>query len=163
MGAGTSLFDASQVCLDISSNTLDGNAAKGGSGILIRQQEISTLRLRGYTGTPFDTAAVAAFATSQNPGSTPAPTATTIGAGGGFLNTSPAGSQCLQAVCSAVGTLSQERWPIQPPQLHRRVLPAWKESFVIGANRRLQPTAVKKTYHVVTRAADESAAVIEQF
>jgi hypothetical protein len=98
MGPGASLFDATQACLDISSNSLDGNSANGGSGIRIRQQEVSTVRLRGYIGTQFDAAAVAAWAITQNPGSTPAATATSSGVGGGFLNTSPPGSQCSQPI-----------------------------------------------------------------
>ncbi len=98
MGPGMSLFDASQVCLDISANLLGGNGANGGSGIRVQQQEVSTVRLRGYGGTPFDAASVVASLTAQNPGSSPAPTATTSGAGGGFLNTSPAGFPCAQPI-----------------------------------------------------------------
>jgi hypothetical protein len=47
--AGTGSSDASIGAFDIRNNTLDGNAATGGFGIRLRQREVSTIFLPGYT------------------------------------------------------------------------------------------------------------------
>jgi CSLREA domain-containing protein len=97
IGAGSGSNTAANVaCVDASGNTLDGNAATGGAGLRVRQREVSTVRVRGYTGTAYDSTAVATYVQSQNPSSTPAATASTSSLGPGFLNTTPAGSQCTQ-------------------------------------------------------------------
>ena len=100
IGAG-SASDASIACVDVRSNTLDGNAITGGSGIRIRQRGVSTVKIRGYTGAQYDTAAVIAYETTQNAASTPAPTATTTSTGSGFGNTA-GGSPCPQPVVVAM-------------------------------------------------------------
>jgi hypothetical protein len=46
-------------CVDARSNTLDGNVTNGGAGVRVRQRELSTVRIPGYTGTQYDITAVA--------------------------------------------------------------------------------------------------------
>ena len=97
IGAGTGGGTAANVaCVDVRTNTLDGNTINGGSGVRTRQREVSTVRIPGYTGTQYDGTAVAAYLQTLNPASVGAPTAATSSAGPGYTNTSPAGSQCPQ-------------------------------------------------------------------
>jgi hypothetical protein len=79
----------------VRANTLDGTA-NGGSGVRVRQRELSTVRIPGYTGTQYDISAVAAYLQQLNPTSVGPATAATSSAGPGYSNTSPAGSACLQ-------------------------------------------------------------------
>jgi uncharacterized repeat protein (TIGR01451 family) len=74
----------------------------GGAGVRTRQREISTVKLPGYTGTQYNTAAVVAFLASNNPTSAPPPTAATSSAGPGYTNTSPAGSPCAQPTVPSI-------------------------------------------------------------
>jgi hypothetical protein len=92
-GAGTA---ANVACVDVRTNTLDGNVANGGAGVRVRQREVSTVRIPGYTGTQYDISAVATLLQAQNPASVGAATAATSSAGPGYTNTSPAGSACAQ-------------------------------------------------------------------
>lgn len=97
IGAGSGSNTAANVaCVDVRTNTLDGNLANGGSGVRIRHREVSTVKIPGYTGTQYDTAAVIAFETTKNPASTPAPTASTSSLGPGFGNTPGPGNPCAQ-------------------------------------------------------------------
>jgi methionine-rich copper-binding protein CopC len=97
IGAGSGTNTAANVaCIDPRSNTLDGNVANGGAGVRVRHREISTVRIPGYTGSQYDTTAVANYLQSLNPASVGLATATSSGAGPGFTNTSPAGSACPQ-------------------------------------------------------------------
>jgi hypothetical protein len=91
--AGIGSGDSSIACVDLHTNTLDGNAANSGVGIRLRQRESSTIKLPGYGGTQYNTSAVAALETAQNPGSTNA--IATSNAGPGYVNT-PGGAQCAQ-------------------------------------------------------------------
>jgi methionine-rich copper-binding protein CopC len=94
-GAGTNTA-ANVACVDARTNTLDGNVANGGAGVRIRQREVSTVRIPGYTGTQYDTTAVATLLQTNNPASVGPATAQTSSLGPGFTNTSPAGSACPQ-------------------------------------------------------------------
>jgi hypothetical protein len=95
IGAGSGDGTAADVaCVDARTNTLDGNAVTGGVGLRIRQREVSTVRIPGYTGTQYDITAVANFLVTQNPGNTA--NAATSSAGPGYGNTTPAGSPCPQ-------------------------------------------------------------------
>jgi hypothetical protein len=94
-GAGTNTA-ANVACVDARTNTLDGNTTNGGAGVRIRQREVSTVRIPGYTGTQYDTTAVASLLQTNNPASVGPATAQTSSLGPGFTNTSPAGSACPQ-------------------------------------------------------------------
>ncbi len=95
IGAGAGNNQAQNVaCVDVRTNTLDGNAANGGSGVRTRQRELSTYRIPGYTGTQFDTTAVQNFEIAQNPGNTAA--SATSNLGGGYTNTAGPGNPCTQ-------------------------------------------------------------------
>jgi hypothetical protein len=97
IGAGSGSGTAANVaCVDARTNTLDGNVANGGAGVRVRQREVSTVRIPGYTGTIYDSTAVATLLQTNNPGSVGPATASSSGTGPGFLNTSPAGSACTQ-------------------------------------------------------------------
>jgi hypothetical protein len=97
IGAGSGSGTAADVaCIDPRTNTLDGNTANGGAGVRVRQRESSTVRIPGYTGTQYDSAAVATYLQSLNTGSVGTATASTSSAGPGYTNTSPAGSACPQ-------------------------------------------------------------------
>ena len=75
IGASGVATAADVACTDIANNTLDGNAATGGGGVRLRQRGMSTIKIPGYLGAQYDSAAVIAFETGKNPASTPAPTA----------------------------------------------------------------------------------------
>jgi hypothetical protein len=83
-------------CVDVRTNTLDGDVANGGAGVRVRQREVSTVKIPGYTGTQYDITAVANLLQANNPASVGPATASTSSAGPGFTNTSPAGSACPQ-------------------------------------------------------------------
>jgi len=97
IGASAVVGDVSVACVDVRSNTLDGNAGTGGSSVRYRHRGSSTIKIPGYTNTQYNTAAVITFETTQNPGSSPAPTAVTSSAGPGYGNT-PGGAPCQQPV-----------------------------------------------------------------
>ena len=96
--------DAYQVCMDIGNgalaadrNTLTGSGAAGGTDFRLRQRFATTVRLPGYTGANNDNASVTSFVQGRNNGPpTGSVTNTVSTGGGGFLNTSPAGSACPQ-------------------------------------------------------------------
>ncbi len=96
IGAGAGNNQAQNVaCVDVRSNTLDpGPPANSGSGVRIRQRELSTIKIPNYTGAQFDTAAVQAFEISKNPGNTAA--IATSNLGGGYGNTPGPGNLCAQ-------------------------------------------------------------------
>jgi hypothetical protein len=97
IGAGSGSGTAANVaCVDVRSNNLDGDVANGGAGVRVRQREVSTVRIPGYTGTQYDITAVATLLQANNPLSVGPATASTSSAGPGFTNTSPAGSACPQ-------------------------------------------------------------------
>jgi hypothetical protein len=97
IGAGSGSGTAANVaCVDVRTNTLDGNAGTGGSGVRLRHREASTIKIPGYLGAQYDTAAVVTFETTKNPASTPAPTAATSSVGPGYGNTAGPGNPCTQ-------------------------------------------------------------------
>ena len=88
------------VCADFQNNNSLGNAVNGGVDYRIRHRQNTTIRMPGYTGGQFDTAAVRTYilgrpntANQANPNDVAAATSS---AGGGYTNTIPAGSQCAQ-------------------------------------------------------------------
>lgn len=97
IGAGSGSGTAADVaCVDPHTNTLDGNTGNGGAGVRVRQRESSTVKIPGYTGTQYDSTAVATYLQSLNSGSVGTATASTSSAGPGYANTSPPGSACPQ-------------------------------------------------------------------
>jgi methionine-rich copper-binding protein CopC len=97
IGAGSGSGTAANVaCVDVRTNTLDGNVANGGAGVRTRQREVSTVKIPGYTGTQYDITAVATLLQTNNPGSVGPATASTSSVGPGYTNTSPPGSGCPQ-------------------------------------------------------------------
>src|SRR6185369_14535087 len=88
IGAGSGSGTAANVaCVDAHTNTLDGNVANGGAGVRVRQREVSTVRIPGYTGTQYNIGAVATFLQTQNSSSVGPATAATSSAGPGYGNT----------------------------------------------------------------------------
>jgi hypothetical protein len=93
--------DAYQVCIDVGSstaadrNTVTGSGANGGEELRLRQRFATTVRLPGYTGANNNDAAVASYLLGRNTAATAVST-NTVPTGGGFINTSPAGSACPQ-------------------------------------------------------------------
>jgi len=97
IGAGSGSGTAANVaCVDVRTNTLDGNVTNGGAGVRTRHREVSQIKIPGYTNTQYNTAAVVTLLTTNNPGSIGPPTASTSGTGPGYTNTTPAGSPCPQ-------------------------------------------------------------------
>ena len=101
--------DSGTTCLDLGSATVaaDENTLHAGGAndadpiendIRVRQGNETVVRMPGYTGSAFDTTAVANFLRPRNDsGGTPSVSASSSGVGGsGFFNTSPAGSACNQ-------------------------------------------------------------------
>jgi hypothetical protein len=83
-----------QWCLNMKGNSIIGTGRNGGTDFRLRQRQSTTVRLPGYGGTAFDTAAVTTFIQNQNdanPNSaaaeapTPTGAAITDAAGGGFV------------------------------------------------------------------------------
>jgi hypothetical protein len=90
--------DAHQVCLDLSANVLAGTPSEFGN-VYLHQDQKTTVRLPGYVGLKDDNSAVSAFLASKNVGSGPpvVQVENSVSAGGGgFTNTVPAGSACMQ-------------------------------------------------------------------
>jgi hypothetical protein len=83
--AGTSVGnnDTLAYCGDIENNTL---SSAGGDGIRLRHRSLTTIRLPGYGGTAFDTAAVVAYLDGRNAATVDTFTAATSNAGGGYVN-----------------------------------------------------------------------------
>jgi len=92
-GSGAAPLATNVACADVRNNLLDGNAPNTGVGVRMRHREQSTVRIPSYLGTQYDIAAVAAFESVQNPGSTT--NAATSNAGPGYSNT-PGGTPCSQ-------------------------------------------------------------------
>jgi len=97
IGAGSGSGTAANVaCVDARTNTLDGNVANGGAGVRTRHREVSTVMIPGYTGTQYNTAAVATLLQTNNPASVGPATAATSSAGPGYTNTPGPGNPCPQ-------------------------------------------------------------------
>ncbi|MFL6227322.1 MAG: beta strand repeat-containing protein, partial [Pyrinomonadaceae bacterium] len=95
IGAANNASDTSVACVDVRTNTLDGNAVNGGAGLRLRLRGAATIRIPGYTGGSADAAAIAAYVDGLNLAALPKPAQ--IGTGGaGYFNTVPAGSACAQ-------------------------------------------------------------------
>jgi hypothetical protein len=75
--------DTLSYCGDIENNTLSSG---GGDAVRLRHRSLTTIRLPGYGGTAFDTAAVVAYLVGRNPASADTFSAATSSAGGGFVN-----------------------------------------------------------------------------
>ena len=101
IGASGVAGAADVACTDIATNTLDGNAATGGSGVRLRHRGASTIKIPGYLGAQYDTAAVIAFETGKNPASTPPPTAATSSSGPGYGNT-VGSAPCTQPIIPTI-------------------------------------------------------------
>jgi hypothetical protein len=159
IGASGAVGDTYTACADVQSNTLDGNAANGGSGVRLRQQGSSTIELPGYGGAQYDTAAVIAFETSNNPASTPAPTATTSSAGPGYVNT-PGSAQCTQPTVPTIATRANKIATLSSEPLSSYPVSRDKQNVVP------QPTVsstakVLEGASVVSIAHDNAAAYLE--
>jgi Cadherin domain/Bacterial Ig domain len=88
-------------CFDIKNNSLAGQGTGPNAGLnsdlRVRQRFLSTVKLPGYTGANTDTAAVQSYLTTRpNTFTTVQATQEVAAGGGGFTNTSPAGSACTQ-------------------------------------------------------------------
>jgi hypothetical protein len=63
-----SQIDSHAVCVNLSNNTLDGNLSFVGEDVRLRQRFRTSIRLPGYGGSAFDSAAVKTFVEGNNPG-----------------------------------------------------------------------------------------------
>jgi hypothetical protein len=105
MVAGNLSGNTNQVCYDLLNNTSEGSHVVGSSGFAYRtrQRFDSTVRMPGYTGLARSTANVITYQ-SGRPNTAIAGDGGTFSVsvepvtGGGFLNTSPAGSPCTQPI-----------------------------------------------------------------
>ena len=103
IGAGSGTNTAANVaCVDVRTNTLDGNTTNGGAGVRVRQREVSTVKIPGYTGTQYDFSAVATFLQTQNPSSVGSATAASSSSGPGYQNTA-GGALCAQPTVPTLG------------------------------------------------------------
>ena len=84
LNAGTSPGDTSQVCVELSGNTLAGSG-QSGTDFRLRQRRTTTVRLPGYLGNATDEAAVVAFIQAQNPGAETGEANENMPPGGGFV------------------------------------------------------------------------------
>jgi hypothetical protein len=75
--------DTLNYCADIENNTL---ASAGGDAVRMRHRSSTTIRMPGYGGSAFDTAAVVAYLDGRNPLSLDGFSAATSSAGGGYIN-----------------------------------------------------------------------------
>lgn len=85
--AGTACFDLGHPSSNPLKNTVAGSGANGGTDLRLRHRANTTMRLPGYAGSAFDTAAVIAYVVARNQqGPAPTGSATTSTTGGGFVN-----------------------------------------------------------------------------
>ena len=107
LNAGTVPGDTYQLCLDaggsaalqnsLSTSGAPNDSAAGGEDIRLRHRQDTTVRLRGYTGTPSDNTAVQSYVIPRNGGDgVPSAIASNnvTTATDGFFNTLPAGAAC---------------------------------------------------------------------
>ena len=91
--AGTNSGDAYSMCLNVNNNTVAGTGQNAGGGDYLLFSRFGVLtRMPGYTGALTDMAAVGTYLAGRTNGAST--TSTLTGGGGGFGNTSPAGSAC---------------------------------------------------------------------
>ncbi|MDX6581859.1 MAG: hypothetical protein QOI10_1043, partial [Solirubrobacterales bacterium] len=80
--SGVTPGDNFDVCLDLGQNFMTGSGTHGGTDFRLRQRQNTAVKLLGYTGGAFDTAAVTSYVQSKL-GGAPTGVATTD-AGEGF-------------------------------------------------------------------------------
>jgi hypothetical protein len=96
---GTITNDAHQACIDLGTNTITNfNTASAGNENRIRGQQrfLTTVRLPAYTGLNNDNTAVQNYWVARTTATRALVANNVAGGGGGFVNTSPAGSACPQ-------------------------------------------------------------------
>ncbi|MFN7962486.1 MAG: Ig-like domain-containing protein [Thermoanaerobaculia bacterium] len=98
--AGTLTGDTANLCLDLGgagglANSATGSGAGGSTDLRVRHRFGTTVRLRGYTGAPTDTALVNVYLSGRNGGASASSTVNiTAPVGGQFLNTTGPGGPC---------------------------------------------------------------------
>jgi hypothetical protein len=96
---GTVSTDNFTSCVDIRTNSIAGSGTGAlspqNNDLRLRQRQATTVQLPGYTGVNNNNAAVQSFLTGQNTLLT-VNASNTVPTGGGYTNTSPAGSACTQ-------------------------------------------------------------------
>jgi hypothetical protein len=83
LSGATNTSDTIDFCVDIENNNASSTVA---DGIRVRHRQNSTVRMPGYIGTQYDTAAVISYIDGRNPATTDTITATSSGTGTGFTN-----------------------------------------------------------------------------
>ncbi|HWQ11706.1 MAG TPA: Ig-like domain-containing protein, partial [Roseiflexaceae bacterium] len=105
LNAGPLSTDTFTMCFQMSGNNIQASGSEGSAGMedfrLRHRRAGITIRMPGYGGGPYDTAAVVAYGQANNP-SAPSGSATTVGSGGGFQNT-PGGAACALPLTAAGG------------------------------------------------------------
>ena len=102
LNAGVQIGNNNQVCADFLNNNSEGNPANTGFDYRLRQRMLTTVRLPGYTGTNNNAAQVRSYILARpntavhNAANDVSVADNVAGGGGGFINTTPAGSQCAQ-------------------------------------------------------------------
>jgi methionine-rich copper-binding protein CopC len=102
INSGTTTGDDFSGCFDIGgagalANSLAGSGTETsiGQDIIVRNRQLTSIRMPGYTGGATDEAAVEAYLAARNSGNgVPSTNALYSAGAGGFLNTSPPGSPC---------------------------------------------------------------------
>jgi hypothetical protein len=96
---GTVGTDNFTSCVDIRLNSIAGSGtgtiSPQNNDLRLRQRQSTTVQLPGYTGVNNNNAAVETFESGQNTLLT-VNASNTVPTGGGYTNTSPAGSACTQ-------------------------------------------------------------------
>ncbi|HWQ33421.1 MAG TPA: MBG domain-containing protein [Blastocatellia bacterium] len=92
---GITSGNTNQACIDIQNNTLAGSgvALNGGYDVYLRQRNLTTVRLPGYSGANNNNSAVATFVQGNNPGSETALASNSVSTGGGGFT---GGAACAQ-------------------------------------------------------------------
>ena len=128
LNGGTVPTDTYQIALDIGgagalANSLSNSGAAndvpaGGEDIRFRQRQDTTVRLRGYTGTTTDIAAVQSYIIARN-GGDGAPSAIAsqqvTTATDGYFNTPGPGNPVTQPLIFATGGIEKSSAPVIPP------------------------------------------------
>jgi CSLREA domain-containing protein len=105
LGTTAAPADTTILCADIQNNNAPNSGStdvSAGSDFVVRQRQATTMRLPGYTGAATGATSVTDVTTyikgRNTNGASSSVFVATPSAGSGYLNTSPAGSQCVQPV-----------------------------------------------------------------
>ncbi|HWN10688.1 MAG TPA: DUF4214 domain-containing protein [Pyrinomonadaceae bacterium] len=147
LNGGTNAGDAHQFCTDILNNTTGGSGDGGGPDIQTRHRFNTTVRLPGYAGATFDTAAVVTYLQNRNTGAEVA-LASTSAAGGGYIN----GVAGCGTPVAALPSIQHEYLAGTSPQANSGA----QTAAVAGATSSTNAEVFANHYNAVTKQGEDA-------